>query len=186
MTRKNTDVTDRRIEAQENTDIELYQRFIDEKTCGEYTVTRTGQYEKYDAVQVNHENGEKIVLEFKTRNIPYEQYPDYIFSFRKLDQLQEAKMLNEATRSLFAAFYPISSKIVIFDLTNLNSKNTRVDWMFMKHTEYDDNSEKEWQPVVKLKLDPTHDDENYRTYVYDFKMDDYEQIYQKNWEKLGK
>lgn len=156
------------IKKQENTDYIRYKKFINHIRHGKYTIENTVYGTEYDVLQINNETGERDLVEIKNRdNYAYEDFQTFMLSLHKLDSMQAMMKKENAQRGFVAGLYPKSNKVVLFDITNLTPTVADIKWLYVKKTQYDPKSPKEWQPKASLDLKHGHY-KHYSTYVYDY------------------
>ena len=163
-----------KIEARERTDYKVL-----EQVC-KYKSRKMPAKSKWDAVTEN------AVVEIKNRDkYTYEHFNTFSLSLHKLDHLELGKKVEDKQYSCVVAIYPLSDKVVIFDTTNLNAKNAKIEWIKVKKTQYDDEEETEYvyEPKVMLDLKAgKHGD--YRTIVLDADLSWVEDDYIKNYNEI--
>lgn len=166
---------ERRIEAREQTDYKAFTQIC------HYQSRKMPPKSKWDAVTEN------AVVEIKNRDkYTYTQFKTFLLSLHKLDHLELGKKTEDKPYSCVVAIYPLSDKIVVFDTTNLNAKNSTIEWRKVKVTEYDDEEPVyEWRPFAVLSLEPGKH-QYYRTIVLDTDLSWTDEDYQKNLEELRK
>lgn len=156
------------IEEREELDYRAFQKLIELK--GNKTVPhRTPRFCKYDAYTVL-QGKTMAVVELKTReDYHINDFKTFLLSLHKVDELQEAKALNEAQGAFLVAFYPLDNKTVIFDLTDLRAQDMGekdIKWVYTYRTHYIKEKGKEMQPFVELDLQEGKH-KNYSTKIID-------------------
>lgn len=139
------------IEKREELDYQAFENLIKEKG-NKTTPHKTEQFSKYDCW--TEKDGKVIaVVELKTReDYHLDDFDTFLLSLHKVDELQEARHLNDAQKSILVAFYPLDNKTVIFDLTNLTAQDCDIKWIYTYRTHYMKEKGKTWQPYAELKL----------------------------------
>lgn len=159
------------IDRQENEDIILYRKFIESIRPNRYTIEQTAPGTGYDALQYDTETGERILIEIKNRdNYSYDDFPTFLLSLHKIDTMQEMLVQENAQKGFVAALYPLSGKVVLFDITDTRVQDmgeNDIRWVKVKKTQYDPESPKIWQPKAVFDLKRGHH-KHYSTYVYNF------------------
>lgn len=164
-----------KIEARERTDYRVLQQIC------HYDMRRKPPGSKWDAVTEN------AVVEIKNRDkYTYDDFDTFSLSLHKLDHLELGKKEEDKPYSAVVAIYPLSNKVVIFDTTNLNAKNAKIEWKRVKKTQYDTKEPiYVWQPKVMLDLtEGKHT--NYRTIVLDTDLSWVEEDYENNIREIKK
>lgn len=157
-----------KINEKEDLDFITYKRFIESISPNGYTVDKTRFGKEYDAIQTNKKTGERTFVEIKNRDeYAYEDFQTFMLSLHKLDSMQRMMKKENAQKGFVAGLYPKSKKVVLFDITNLTPTVADIKWLYVKKTQYDPNSPKEWQPKAALNLQQGNY-KHYSTYVYDF------------------
>ena len=163
-----------KIEARELTDFKVLQQVF------QYEATKKmPSGSKWDAVTEN------CVVEIKNRDkYKYDSFPTFALSLHKLDHLELGKKTEGKPYSVVLGIYPLSNKVVLFDVTDLNPKNANIEWKRVKKTEYADGEPiYVWEPKVMLDLtEGKHD--NYRTIVIDTDLSWVEEDFQENYNRL--
>lgn len=163
-----------KIEARELTDYKVLQQVF------QYEATKKMPSGcKWDAVTEN------CVVEIKNRDkYKYDSFPTFALSLHKLDHLELGKETEGKPYSSVLGIYPLSNKVVLFDVTDLNPKNANIEWKRVKKTEYADGEPIfVWEPKVMLDLtEGKHD--NYRTIVIDTDLSWVEEDFQENYNRL--
>lgn len=157
------------IEEREQLDFKALKQFKERYGKDDVELHKMPQYSKYDAY-TSKDQHTVAVIEIKTREkYSLDDFSTFLLSFHKVDELQEAKRLENAQRAILVAFYPKDNKSVVFDLTDFKSQNADVKWMNTWKCEYDKKL-KTPQPYAVLVLTPG----NYRDYsvkIFDQKLD---------------
>lgn len=139
------------IEKREELDYKAFENLIKQK--GNKTEPhKTEQYAKYDAW--TEKDGKTVaVVELKTReDYHLDDFETFLLSLHKISELQEAKRLNDAQKSILVAFYPLDNKTVIFDLSDLTDDKCDIKWIYTYKTHYMKEKGKTWQPYAQLNL----------------------------------
>lgn len=163
-----------RIEARELTDFKVLQHVFQYEAK-----KKMPSGSKWDAVTEN------CVVEIKNRDkYKYDSFPTFALSLHKLDHLELGRKTEGKRYSVVLGIYPLSNKVVLFDVTKLNQKNANIEWKRVKKTEYaDGKSIYVWEPKVMLDLkEGKHD--NYITMVINTDLSWVEEDYQENYNRL--
>lgn len=157
------------IEQREKLDFEAFQQFKERYGKDDVELHKMPQYSKYDAYTSKDDNT-IAVIELKTREkYSIDDFSTFLLSLHKIDELQEAKRLENAHRAILVAFYPKDSKTIVFDLTNLTAKECDITWKNTWKTHYN-KKHRQPQPYAVLSLtEGTY--KHYSVKIFDQKLD---------------
>lgn len=168
----NKEVVKKKINVQEKKDYIYYKKFIDKVRPGKYTIAKTKYGTEYDVLQIDNNTGERYLIEIKYRDkYAFDDFDTFMLSLHKTDSMQIMMKKEKAQKGFIAGLYPKGNKVVLFDITDLTPTVADIKWVKVKKTEFDDNSERVYQPKAMLNMQPGKY-KHYSTYVYDFNFED--------------
>lgn len=141
------------IEERERLDFEALRQFKERYGKKETELHKMPQYSKYDAF-TSKDQHTIAVIELKTREkYSINDFSTFLLSLHKVDELQEAKRLENAQKCVLMAFYPKDDRTVYFDVTGLTANNCDITWKKTWKTHYD-KKQMQPQPYAVLSLNP--------------------------------
>lgn len=157
------------IEEREQLDYEALRQFKERYGKDDVELHKMPQYSKYDAY-TSKDQHTIAVIEVKTREkYSIDDFSTFLLSLHKIDELQQAKRLENAQRAILVAFYPKDNKTIVFDLTNLTANDCDIVWKNTWKTHYD-QKQKQPQPYAVLSLtEGTY--KHYSVKIFDQKLD---------------
>lgn len=129
-----SDTTQQRIAKQEEKDRFLVQQLLGDRFVGTDVTCGVDGFATLD-------NGKKLAIEIKERNVTDKQFMDYPVALLKVNKLASIKKDNQGCTTLLFTFFQQQKKLYIFNLSALNFEREISKVSFKnKITQFSDNS----------------------------------------------
>lgn len=141
-----SDTTQQRIAKQEEKDRFLVQQLLGERFVGTDVTCGVDGFATLD-------NGKKIAIEIKERNVTDEQFKKYPEALLKVNKLASIKKDNQGCTTLLFTFFQQQKKLYIFNLSALDFEHEISKVSFNnKITQFSDNSGYRQETLYSIPL----------------------------------
>ena len=192
---------DLKITAMEQTDKQIYKMFINSKNDNkkkQFNFRDMDTKSPYDLYQTmtpldNPFISTSTIVELKNRiDYTYEQFDTIYLEQYKIRNILQKQEEDNAQQTILAILYPLSDKIVLIDITNIDWEqvNNNQHPYVIKGTQkaaYNTTKDKNYKILKDVIYFPLKKQPNNNiTYIYNFPQLDktYKILYKENWDKL--